>query len=107
MTKYCNLIGSASFCAHNVNMKTVATLPGHHISLERCGLGTRLSAHARGLRYLVCHSLTLGACARVTVLALSLTLGACARVTVLALSVGLSVSSATEISDRFYASTKV
>ena len=30
MTKYCNLIGSASFCAHNVNMKTVATLPGHH-----------------------------------------------------------------------------
>ena len=52
-------------------------------------------------------SLTLGACARVTVLALSLTLGACARVTVLALSVGLSVSSATEISDRFYASTKV
>ena len=40
-----------------------------------------------------------------------LTLGACARVTVLALSFGrsvcLSVSSATEISDRFYASTKV
>ena len=50
-------------------------------------------------------------CARVTVLSLSLTLGACARVTVLALSFGrsvcLSVSSATEISDRFYASTKV
>ena len=44
---------------------------------------------------------------RVTVLGLSLTLGACAWVTVLALSVGLSVSSATEISDRFYASTKV
>ena len=39
MTKYCNLIGSASFCAHNVNMKTV---PGHHFSSERCGLGTRL-----------------------------------------------------------------
>ena len=36
-------------------------------------------------------SLTLGACARVTVLSLSLTLGACARVTVLALSFGRSV----------------
>ena len=59
----------------------------------------------RGFRE-IC-SLTLGACARVTVLALSLTLGACARVTVLALSFGRSVSSATEISDRFYASTKV
>ena len=36
--------------------------------------------------WFVVHSLTLGACARVTVLGLSLTLGACARVTVLGLS---------------------
>ena len=47
-----------------------------------------LGAYARGLRYLVCH-LTLGACARVTVLAWS-----------------HSVHRATENSDHFYASTK-
>ena len=60
--------------------------------------------------------LTLGACARATVLALSLTLGKCAKVTVLALSLTLgacarlapslfilSVHRAAEISDHFYA----
>ena len=50
-------------------------------------------------------SLTLGACARVTVLELSLTLGACARVTVLGLS--FAVHRAAEISDQFYALAKL
>ena len=90
-----------------------------------------LGAYARGLRYLVCHSfinprrmregygtwfvirsLTLGACARVTVLNIiglsfvhSLTLGACARVTVLGLQ--FAVHRAAENSDHFYALVKL
>ena len=53
----------------------------------------------------ITYLLTLGACARVTVLALSLTLGACARVTVLGLS--FAVHRAAENSDHFYALVKL
>ena len=31
VTKYCNLIGRPHFSGHNRNMKTVGTVPGHHL----------------------------------------------------------------------------